>query len=122
MRIFWIKAFFLIFFVAIAARLYYWQIVRADYLQAQAEGQYFTDIKVEASRGNIFFADGSTLASSNPAFLLFGQPKLMTNEQRGNISYSLAKVLIDDSGEVNSLAKNFINKLSQDLYLSLIHI
>jgi len=116
MRIFWIKSFFIIFFVAIFARLYYWQILRADYLQVQAEGQHFTDIKVEALRGNIFFSDGSTLASSNPSFLLFGQPKLLTKEQKVKTSYTLAKLLVEQDSEVADLAKDFIDKLSQDLY------
>lgn len=116
MRIFWIKIFFLIFFGAIIIKLYYWQVVRADYLQAQAEGQYFTAVKVEALRGNIFFSDGSILASSNPSFLLFGQPKLLTEKQKTNTSYMLAKILSDDSERIDDLAKDFINKLASDLY------
>lgn len=116
MRIFWIKVFFLIFFAAILTRLYYWQIIRADYLQAQAEGQHFTDIKVQASRGNIYFDDGSMLASSNPSFLLFGQPKLLTKEQKTNTGYVLAKVLVEEGESVDDLARDFINKLSSDLF------
>ncbi len=116
MRIFWIKSFFVIFFIAIFARLYYWQILRADFLQVQAEGQHFTDVKVEASRGNIFFSDGSVLASSNPSFLLFGQPKLLTKEQKVKTAYSLAKLLVEQDAEISDLAKDFIDKLSQDLY------
>ncbi|TSC87737.1 MAG: cell division protein FtsI (penicillin-binding protein 3) [Microgenomates group bacterium Gr01-1014_7] len=116
MRIFWIKVFFLIFFAAILARLYFWQIIKADYLQAQAEGQHFTDIKVQAKRGNIYFSDGSILASSNPSFLLFGQPKILTKEQKTNTGYMLAKILAEEDESVGDLAKDFINKLSSDLF------
>lgn len=116
MRIFWIKLFFLIFFFCLLTRLFYWQIVRAEYLQVQAEGQYFTDIKVGALRGNIYFADGSTLASINPSFSLFGQPKLIAKDKIVNTSYLLAKILVGEEDQVDDLAKELINKLSQDFF------
>ncbi len=116
MRIFWIKAFFLVFFLAILARLYFWQIVNADFLQVQAEGQHFSDTKVEALRGRIYFSDGSILASSNPSYLLFGQPKVLTKAQTVNTGYALAKLLATADQDQDSLAKDLINKLSQDLF------
>lgn len=116
MRVFLVKSFFLILFIAIFARLYYWQILRGDYLQVQAEGQHFTDIKLTALRGNIFFSDGSMLASSNPSFLLFGQPKVLTAKQTVNTAYSLAKILIKPDQKIDDLAHGLIDKLSQDLY------
>lgn len=116
MRIFWIKAIFLIFFLSLIARLYYWQIVRAEFLQAQAERQYFIDIKVGALRGNIYFSDGSTLASINPSFSLFGQPKLIDKNQIVTTGYLLARNLAEEKDQVEPMAKEFINKLSQDLF------
>lgn len=116
MRIFWIKSFFLLFFLAIIARLFYWQVLAAEYLQAQAEGQHFTDIKVEALRGNILFSDNFLLASSNPSFSLFGQPKLITKDQKVVTGYLLAKALIEEGEDKDDLAKEFITKLSQDLF------
>ncbi len=116
MRIIWIKVFFLMLFLAIIARLFYWQVVKAEYLQAQAESQHFTDVKIGALRGNIFFSNGAILASSNPTFTLFGQPKLLGSEQKKNAGYLLAKVLVKEGGERDFLAKELIGKLSQDLY------
>lgn len=116
MRIFWIKSFFLIFFLAIVVRLFYWQVVQAEYLQAQAEGQYFTNIEVGASRGNIYFFDGFLLASSNPSFSIFGQPKLIPGEKLVEISYTLAKNLLEEGEEVETLAKDILDNLSKDLY------
>src|SRR3989344_3717378 len=101
MRIFWIKLFFLIFFFCLLTRLFYWQIVRAQYLQVQAEGQHFTDTKVKALRGNIFFTDGFLLVSSNPSFSLFAQPKLIAKDQIINSAYLLAKVLAEE-GKIDS--------------------
>lgn len=115
MRIYWIKIFFLIFFFAIILRLFYWQIIKAQFLQAQAEGQYLVDAKLSALRGNIFFSDGSMLASSNPTFRIFGLPKAIPDSQKLNLSYILAKVLTED-GEIDILAKDILDKLSKPLY------
>src|SRR3989338_7679722 len=106
MRIFWIKAFFLLSFFTLVMRLFYWQVVQAEVLQSQAENQYSQDKKIDASRGNILFSDGSILASSNPVFSLYGLPKAITTDQKVKVGYLLAKVLSEDSSEVDSLAKD----------------
>ncbi len=116
MRIFLVKSFFLLFFFAIIARLFYWQVVKAEYLQAQAEDQHFTDVKTQALRGNIFFSDGAILTSSNPSFSVFANPKLISKEAVTNFAYSLAKVLREEREDVDEVAKDFISKLSKDLY------
>lgn len=116
MRIFLIKAFFLFFLFAIILRLFYWQIIKAPLLQSQAESQYFADIKINATRGNIFFADSSILASSNPSFTIYGLPKIVKTDEIVNISYKLAKILSGTLDEVDTLAKEIIDKLSQNLY------
>ncbi len=85
-------------------------------MTAQAEGQHFTNVKVGALRGNIFFTDGSILASNNPSFTLFVQPKLITKEQRVTTGYLLAKALVEEGGDVDDLAKEIINRISSDLF------
>lgn len=115
-RIFWIKTVFLLFFFAIVARLFYWQVVRAEFLQSQAENQHFTDTKIDATRGSILFSDGSVLASSNPVFSLYGLPKTISTDQKVKVAYQVAKVLSEDSSEVDTLAKDLTSKLSQNLY------
>ena len=116
MRIIWIKSFFLLFFLCIILRLFYWQVVRAEFLQAQAEEQHFTDVRVAALRGNIFFSDGFLMTSSNPSFSLFGQPKLISKEKKVETGYLLARNLVGGEENIDILAKEFINKLSQDLF------
>lgn len=116
MRIFWIKTFFLLFFFAITARLFYWQVVRAEFLKSQAENQYFTDKKIDAERGKIFFSDGSVLASSNPSFSLYGLPKTIARDQKVKTAYLLAGVFSDNLAEADSIAKDLAEKLSQNLY------
>lgn len=115
MRIFLVKAFFILFLFAIIIRLFYWQIVRAEYLQSQADNQHFTDKKLDAVRGNILFSDGSMLASSSPVFTLFGLPKAIASDKKLETAYSLAKILSDNT-EIETLAKDMAGKLSQDLY------
>ncbi|KKR24928.1 MAG: Peptidoglycan glycosyltransferase [Candidatus Daviesbacteria bacterium GW2011_GWB1_39_5] len=116
MRIFWVKTILLFFLFAICIRLFYWQVVRAEFLQSQAENQHYKNTKIEAVRGNILFADGSILTSSNPAFSLYGLPKQLDDEQKVTTAYLLAKVLTGKQEEVDGLAKEITNKLSQDLY------
>ncbi|MBI2040280.1 penicillin-binding protein 2 [Candidatus Microgenomates bacterium] len=119
MRIFVIKVFFAIFFIAILARLFYWQVISAQLLQARAEGQYFKDTKVFAKRGSVFFSDGFILASSNPTFNLYGLPKVISSEERMNTAYTIAKIVLGKEKvekEVDLLAKDLVDKLSKDLY------
>lgn len=85
-------------------------------MQSQADNQHFTDKKLDATRGNILFSDGSILTSANPAFTLYGLPKIIASSQKVETAYSLAKILAADLEEVDSLAKQFTEKLSQDLY------
>ncbi|MDD5147121.1 MAG: penicillin-binding protein 2 [Candidatus Daviesbacteria bacterium] len=116
MRIFWIRAIFLIFLFLVAVRLFYWQVVRAEFLQSQADNQHFTDTKLDAVRGDIFFSDGSILTSSNPSFTLYGLPKEIAKDQKIQTSYLLAKILSESQDYVDGLAKELVNKLEQDFY------
>lgn len=115
MRIFWIRVIFLLFLFAIVIRLFYWQVIRADYLQSQADEQHFTNTTLDAVRGSIFFSDGSLLASSNPSFNLYGLPKEISEDSKIQIAYALAKILAESKDQINSLAKDLVNELGQDL-------
>ncbi len=130
MRIKFIKGFFLLFFLAITLRLFYWQVVKADELSAQAEQQHFQNVRVDATRGDILFADGFTLASINPTFSLFAQPKIIPPDDKAKVAYILAKLFWDndhaDSGnlvdktqmqtEIDQLKGEIYTKLTSDLY------
>lgn len=106
----------MVFFSAIIIRLFYWQVVKAEFLQSQAERQHFTKTKIDATRGNIYFSDGSILVSSNPVFSLYGLPKAIKSDKKAEIGYTLAKILSSGSETIEDLARELINKLSQDLY------
>ncbi|MDP3973650.1 MAG: penicillin-binding protein 2 [Candidatus Daviesbacteria bacterium] len=116
MRIYWIRLLFVVFLIAIIARLFYWQIVKAEELQAQAEEQHFTDTRVTAQRGNIYYLDNHILASSIPSFNLYALPKLLTDDEKRETAYRMAKVLSDEESDTEEEAKNIWDKLLQDLY------
>lgn len=118
MRLSVIKVFFVVFFLLISLRLFYWQVVKADFLQAQAEDQHSTSIKVRASRGDIFFSDETLMVSTNPSYSLYGLPKSIEKEKRVETSYRLARAILGDvkEKEVEEEAKFFIDKFSEDLY------
>ena len=52
-------------FVTIISRLFYWQIIKGESLQAAAENQYERTITQTGSRGTIYTADGYILVSIN---------------------------------------------------------
>lgn len=116
MRIFWLKVFFILLLFCVAARLFYWQIVRGEFLQSQADNQHFTDTKLDAVKGNIFFSDKSILVSTNPTYVLYGLPKEIAKDQKIQVSYALAKILSESENDLDAMAKDFVNKLEQDLY------
>lgn len=116
MRIYLIKISFTVFFLAIISRLFYWQVLKADYLQAQAEEQHLQTRRVGAMRGNIMFSDGVIVASSSPSFSFYGLPKIIPQDQKVNLAYTLAKIFTDGKEKVDVEAKEILSKLSQDLY------
>lgn len=65
----------------IILRLGYWQIIRADDLSALGEGQRISSTAVLAPRGSILFSDLAGLATTQPAYLVYAQPKLIPDKK-----------------------------------------
>lgn len=118
MRIFWIRIFFIFLYAAIITRLFYWQVIKTEFLQSQAEKQYYSSIKIKAARGDIFFSDGFLLASTNPTYELFGLPKAIKSDKKVETGYRLARILTESTEEkdIEIVAKDFIDNLSADLF------
>lgn len=116
MRLMLVRAIFLIFFVSVVTRLFYWQVIVADELQAKAEGQHFQSIKVLALRGQILFSDGSILATSTPTFTLFGLPKVIKVGDKGLVAAKLAGILGSGREDEKVLKEELLLKLKQDLF------
>lgn len=74
-----IFSFFILLFFLISIRLFYWQVIAADRLKARAISQYSAEFTLPAARGKIFASDSSPLVINQPAFLMYAEPKKITD-------------------------------------------
>lgn len=116
MRIIFIKIIFVSFLFAISTKLFYWQIVKASQLQAQAENQYYKDVKIAAFRGKILYSDNFILASTTPVYNVFANPKLLYPDQKIAVVHNVAKIIKSDGVDLTELENSIKEKLSKDLY------
>ncbi|NCO11923.1 MAG: hypothetical protein COZ34_01765 [Candidatus Pacebacteria bacterium CG_4_10_14_3_um_filter_34_15] len=102
-------------FLAIISRLFFWQIVKSDDLQQQAEDQYKRSETLTGNRGSIFTSDGFALATNKRVYTLFAQPHVIEDEP-ANISKLLMPYLLNeldeykdatDSATKEEIANNF---------------
>ncbi|MBI2008543.1 penicillin-binding protein 2 [Candidatus Amesbacteria bacterium] len=61
--------------IAIASRLFYWQVLQASTLKAQADQQQLSWIDIPSARGNILASDNFPLASTIENYLLYVNPQ-----------------------------------------------
>lgn len=120
---------FILVYISIIARLFYWQVISGENLKAQAAIQYEKVILLPASRGSILASGGNPLVVNQPAYLLYALP----NEIRDKIHFldALSSVLPIDRDALNtaldtpgrmwiSIAKKIdINKKNEVLNLKL---
>lgn len=111
MRLKLLKIFYIFILVAIAARLFYWQVLKFDDLSAMAEQQRTVSLHLDAPRGTIYALDGAILASNKPTFLLYGLPKVIKDKK--NTAKQLAKILA--AGQKEDVLKEDILKKEADL-------
>lgn len=62
---------FLTAFFCLLARLFYWQIIKAKEISAQAKRQYQTGRSLDAPRGNILASDSTWLAGRKEGWLVY---------------------------------------------------
>src|SRR5690606_32384505 len=84
-----IFAIFTLIGIALVVRLGYIQIVQHQQFLARAEQQYGITRDIPAVRGTIKSADGFELASTQPAYLIYPEPKRIQDSQ------NVAQVLVD---------------------------
>ncbi len=90
-RIWFVFATIATIFFLILGRLFYWQIVQGEKLSAEAAGQYFLEFTIPSIRGSILATDKKPLALSQPAFLVYAEPKRIT--RISEFSRSVAPIL-----------------------------
>ncbi len=101
MRLKLLSAIFLIFFISLTARLFYWQIVKGDDLRRQANVQYKGTKITSAPRGNILARDNTWLAVMRPAWLLYADTPNIKEDSK-KIAESISPILIDGNGKSES--------------------
>lgn len=101
-----LKIFFCILLLALAGRLFYWQVVNYNRLLVAATQQHLTTIRIDSPRGRILSSDGNILASNQKAYLMFAmipelKKSLSENEKYDDkvkqIVDSLAPILYRES-------------------------
>jgi cell division protein FtsI/penicillin-binding protein 2 len=81
-----------IFAGLIIARLFYWQVVRADFLTSRAFNQHQQVVTLSARRGSILASDQSVLAGTADNFMLFAyKPQLEASPLE--VSKSVAPII-----------------------------
>lgn len=93
--------FFVILFLAVLGRLFYWQVVRADELAQLGEAQYGRRIVQVPQRGEIKTSDGYSIAANKVSYLVFANPKEITNKDA--ITQILAPLLQAELASISSL-------------------
>lgn len=101
--------FFILSFLLIDARLYYWQIVMADELSLKGQSQYGAEVKLTPQRGEIKTSDGFTIAANKLSYLIFANPKVISEKEI--IASTLGHLLSIDVATISA-------SLSRDSYWS----
>jgi cell division protein FtsI/penicillin-binding protein 2 len=97
-----IAAFFLIIFIILSARLFFWQVIRGKDLSAQARDQYQTGKSIVAPRGNILASDSTWLAARGEAWLVYASlPDIKENPRK--IADKLAPFFLEEESERTNL-------------------
>lgn len=106
-RLIVIFAIFSVGFFAILAKLFYWQIVKADTLRLSGRAQSTLSLVSTAKRGDVLFNDEFPLATNKISYLLYANPKKV--DSATNYANFLAPILQIDAASISA-------RLSQNLY------
>lgn len=71
---------FISFFI-VEFRLFYWQVIKGESLEAEATRQYQKLIINTGKRGSIYTSDGHLLVGNEKVYRLFAEPQLYTESQ-----------------------------------------
>lgn len=91
---------FIFLFLAVIARLFYWQVVRASELQLIAKAQYGRQVSLNAARGEIRTSDDFAIVANKLTYLVFANPKEIKDKKA--ISDKLASLLDMDTASISA--------------------
>ncbi len=93
-----LSVFFILLFLALAVRLFYWQVVEGKSLADQAKNQHNTSTVTSAPRGNILASDGTPWVARIPAWNVWANPRIM-DISASEMSKKITPILVD--GEID---------------------
>ncbi len=96
-------------FLLVIARLFYWQVVKAEELSGLGRAQYGKSIEILPIRGEIKASDGFPLATNKISYQVFANPKEIKNNDKEKIINILPSILEVDTASLSA-------KLNQDLF------
>ena len=99
-RLFLVFSLFLILFLSITLRLFFWQVASFESLKLIALQQTNISSVIKAGRGSIFSADNSPLVINQPAYLVFAEPKDIKDKE--STIRKLAEILSLDAASVSA--------------------
>jgi cell division protein FtsI/penicillin-binding protein 2 len=106
------------------ARLFQIQVLNHKKYSAMAQEQYWTLQEMPAKRGDVVSSDGFPLATTQPAFLLYGEPNNV--EDPLQLAHDLATVVIrykkdfyEDTAQEEALLESYKNRYYEVLGLDL---
>ena len=109
LRIKLVFIFFILFFLGIISRLFYWQIIDGTTLADMGIAQYEGIVKQNPIRGEIETSDGFPIAANQISYLLYANPKLITNNNE--VSSLLGGALKMDTASISAIVNNNSDKL-----------
>lgn len=98
---------FVVFYFAIIARLFYWQVLKADVLRHAGYDQSTLSLVTTAKRGDILFNDNYPLATNKISYLLYANPKKV--DSFDNYAKLLSPLLQAEQASISA-------RLNQNLY------
>lgn len=105
-------------FGTIIGRLFYWQVIKHQELEAVAQAQYQKTVLQTGKRGEIYFAQGEPLITNKESYRLFAQPQLIAEEKKLQLAKDLADILIElepkePKASLQALQESLLQKLNK---------
>lgn len=92
---------FILLFAALIVRLFYWQAIKGASLSNEAKNQYNSSQIISAPRGNILAADGSYWVVRTQSWLVWANPRQLT-ESPSHVANVLAPFFVTDPSDTQS--------------------
>lgn len=100
-RVWIIFSFIIALYAVLVARLFYWQVIRSSSLRLEAASQYYLTLTLPAQRGAILASDGKPLVLNQSAYLVYAEPRKITDIS--GFATNVSTVLGLETNEVESL-------------------